>query len=338
MGSISNPVSRVKVISGFSCPDHQLGWYLRRGHRRAAVVAVMLLVRLPVVTLRNGRKESNMVAKTLERPALVLNRNWQPVNVATVARALVLLWNESARVVDPADYQTYTWDDWSKLRPRDDERFIQAVRVAAARAGSDCADRLRPAARGGRHVQPAEHFQARPLRVPVLRPPAGQRGTDDRPRRAAGAGWRVEVGQLRAGLRDVQQAKGRPHAAAGGMRLRKQPVRPTWNPLYAAHDSADRKLVEVRQRGVLERRTGEVKDNDRSRFQLPGALCLQLHECAPGRTASFRAPTEVGPGDRSFDSPPRAACRRGSTERDIRHPLRQSLRGSRRLFRCAGTR
>ena len=69
-----------------------------------------------------------MVAKMLQRPSLVLNRNWQPVNVATVARALVLLWNESARVVDPTDYQTYTWEDWSKLRPRDDERFIQAVR------------------------------------------------------------------------------------------------------------------------------------------------------------------------------------------------------------------
>ena len=48
-----------------------------------------------------------MVAKTLERPALVLNCNWQPVNVATVARTLVLLWNESARVVDPSDYQTF---------------------------------------------------------------------------------------------------------------------------------------------------------------------------------------------------------------------------------------
>jgi hypothetical protein len=69
-----------------------------------------------------------MVAKVLQRPTLVLNRNWQPVNVATVARALVLLWNESARVVDPADYQTYTWEDWSRLRPRDGERFIQAVR------------------------------------------------------------------------------------------------------------------------------------------------------------------------------------------------------------------
>jgi len=52
----------------------------------------------------------------------------QPVNVATVARALVLLFNESARVVDPADYQLYTWTDWSKLRPRAGERFIQAVR------------------------------------------------------------------------------------------------------------------------------------------------------------------------------------------------------------------
>ena len=66
--------------------------------------------------------------KVLNRPTLVLNRNWQAVNVATVARALVLLWNESARVVDPSDYQTYTWEDWSKLRPADDVRFIQAVR------------------------------------------------------------------------------------------------------------------------------------------------------------------------------------------------------------------
>lgn len=68
-----------------------------------------------------------MSTKVLQRPTLILNRNWQPVNVATVARALVLLWNESARVVDPADYQTYNWEDWSKLRPKDGERFIRAV-------------------------------------------------------------------------------------------------------------------------------------------------------------------------------------------------------------------
>jgi hypothetical protein len=31
------------------------------------------------------------MTKVLQRPTLILNRNWQPVNVATVARALVLL-------------------------------------------------------------------------------------------------------------------------------------------------------------------------------------------------------------------------------------------------------
>src|ERR1700722_16441261 len=69
-----------------------------------------------------------MVAKILERPTLVLNRNWQPVNVATVERALTLLWNESARVVDPADYRLYDWADWSRRRASEGERFIQAVR------------------------------------------------------------------------------------------------------------------------------------------------------------------------------------------------------------------
>jgi 5-methylcytosine-specific restriction endonuclease McrA len=69
-----------------------------------------------------------MNSKILQYPTLVLNRNWQPVHVATVARALVLLWNEAAHVVDPDDYQLYTWTDWSKLTPRADEPFIRAVR------------------------------------------------------------------------------------------------------------------------------------------------------------------------------------------------------------------
>ena len=96
-----------------------------------------------------------MVAKVLERPTLVLNRNWQPVNVATVARALVLLWNESARVVDPADYQLYTWADWSKLRPRDGEPFIQAVRLRLRVPEVVALAELRPAAGGRRDASAA---------------------------------------------------------------------------------------------------------------------------------------------------------------------------------------
>ncbi len=67
-----------------------------------------------------------MVASTLERPTLILNRNWQPVGVTTVARAVVKIWNETARAVDPADYQTYSWSDWAKFSPEADELAIQS--------------------------------------------------------------------------------------------------------------------------------------------------------------------------------------------------------------------
>ena len=69
-----------------------------------------------------------MVAAVLDRPTLVMNSNWQPVGIATVAKALTKVWNEAARIVDPADYQQYTWQDWSQLRPADGDLFIQTRR------------------------------------------------------------------------------------------------------------------------------------------------------------------------------------------------------------------
>src|ERR1700761_4199894 len=68
-----------------------------------------------------------MSASVLQRPTLVLNRHWQPVNVATVARSLTLLWNEAAHVVDPDDFRLYTWADWARLAPREGEIFIRTV-------------------------------------------------------------------------------------------------------------------------------------------------------------------------------------------------------------------
>ena len=46
-----------------------------------------------------------MTSAVLDRPTLVLNRNWQPVHVATVARSRTMLWNETALVVDPDDFR-----------------------------------------------------------------------------------------------------------------------------------------------------------------------------------------------------------------------------------------
>ena len=65
------------------------------------------------------------MSSILDRPTLVLNRNWQPVGVASVARALVKVWNDHAVIVDPADYQTYAWDDWSVLQPDDGDPCIR---------------------------------------------------------------------------------------------------------------------------------------------------------------------------------------------------------------------
>ena len=70
-----------------------------------------------------------MVTAVLNRPTLVLNRNWQPVGVATVSRALVKVFNGTARIVDSSDYQVYTWDDWTELRPADGDPFIKTQRL-----------------------------------------------------------------------------------------------------------------------------------------------------------------------------------------------------------------
>jgi len=43
---------------------------------------------------------------------LVLNRSWIAVNVATVRRALTLVFQDVARIVAPEDYSTYDFEGW----------------------------------------------------------------------------------------------------------------------------------------------------------------------------------------------------------------------------------
>src|SRR5262249_58476022 len=69
-----------------------------------------------------------MTGSVLQRPTLILNRHWQPVRVAPVARALIMLWNQAACVIDPDDFQLYSWSDWAKRAPKDGEPFIRTVR------------------------------------------------------------------------------------------------------------------------------------------------------------------------------------------------------------------
>jgi 5-methylcytosine-specific restriction endonuclease McrA len=200
-----------------------------------------------------------MSPKVLQRPTLVLNRNWQPVNVATVARALVLLWNESARVVDPADYQLYDWADWSKLRPRGDEPFIRAVRfrlkipevvvlrgydrvpvatVTFSRRNIFKRDHntcqycgLQPGKKGtGPICRNGPEGAAHKL---DLSPFCGELTIDHVVPRAQGGVSSWENCALACVACNKRKADRTPEQAR--MRLRHKPVRPTWKPLYSDH-------------------------------------------------------------------------------------------------------
>jgi 5-methylcytosine-specific restriction endonuclease McrA len=177
----------------------------------------------------------NMVAKALELPTLVLNRNWQPVNVATVARALVLLWNESARVVDPDDYQTYTWADWSKLRVRDGDPFIQAIRLRL-RAPEVIVladyDRLPSAAVSfsRRNLFKRDHWTCQYCAV---QPGADELTIDHVVPRSQGGISTWENCVLACVTCNKRKADRTPQQA--GLKLRHVPVRPLWKPMYARH-------------------------------------------------------------------------------------------------------
>lgn len=172
---------------------------------------------------------------TLQRPTLVLNRNWQPINVATVARSLLMVWNESARVVDPDDYQLYDWSDWSKQIPSPDEPFVQAVRqrlrVPEIVTLTDF-DRLPTASVtfSRRNVFKRDRFTCQYCHC---QPGSDQLTIDHVVPRAQGgmSSWTNCV--LACWDCNTRKADRTPEQAR--MTLRKEPVRPPWKPIYSDH-------------------------------------------------------------------------------------------------------
>ncbi len=51
----------------------------------------------------------------LDAQVLVLNKSWVAINVTSLRRALLLLFNDQARVVHPEDYSLYDFEDWCDL-------------------------------------------------------------------------------------------------------------------------------------------------------------------------------------------------------------------------------
>ena len=169
----------------------------------------------------------------LSRQTLVLNRNWQAIHVTTVVRAVVMLWNDSARVVDPDTFQVSTWNEWIAQPADEGEPCIRTgrtrLRVPEVVALTQY-DRLPSSAVSfsRRNVAKRDHHTCQYCGVQ----PGGEGITIDHviPRSQGGhSSWNNCVAAcVRCNARKADRT---PEQA--GMRLRKLPVRPDWKPLYA---------------------------------------------------------------------------------------------------------
>lgn len=70
------------------------------------------------------------------RRCLVLNKGWTPVGTIELQRAIIMLFSQyangepKARIIDPQSYQTFTWDDWAKLKPLMTDDAIHAANIS----------------------------------------------------------------------------------------------------------------------------------------------------------------------------------------------------------------
>ncbi len=176
-----------------------------------------------------------MTADVLERQTLVLNRHWQPVHVTTVLRALVMLWNESARVIEPEEYRVYGWEEWFRLEPLPGAPCIRTARTRFRVPEVICLthyERLpsTAVAFSRRNVAKRDHHTCQYCGEQ----PGWEQVTIDHvvPRSQGGkSNWTNCVAACVAC--NATKADRTPEQA--GMRLRRRPSRPDWKPFYAAH-------------------------------------------------------------------------------------------------------
>jgi len=175
-----------------------------------------------------------MTTDVLDLPTLVLNRHWQPVHVTTVARSLILLWNDAARVVDPEEYRLLSWNDWTGYAPAEGAPCVRSARLRLKAPEIICLahyDRLPSTAVtfSRRNVAKRDHYTCQYC--------GGQPGAESitidhvLPRSQGGtSSWT----NCAAACTRCNARKGDRTPEQAGMRLRRRPVRPEWKPFYAA--------------------------------------------------------------------------------------------------------
>lgn len=176
-----------------------------------------------------------MTSTVLQRPTLVLNRNWQPVNITPVHRALVMVWNNIAQVVDPESYQLYEWSDWARMKPMDEELFVQTVSFRLRVPEVITLKRFDRVPTSSVTFSRRNIFKRDKYTCQYCgRQPKPEELTIDHvvPRSQGGQSTWTNCVLACMGC-NHRKADRTPQQA--GLRLKKEPRRPKWNPVYSVH-------------------------------------------------------------------------------------------------------
>jgi hypothetical protein len=70
------------------------------------------------------------------RKCLVLNKNWRPISTVTLEDAITKVFSTyndgtpKARIIEPESYQAFTWSDWAKIKPSENEERISSANMS----------------------------------------------------------------------------------------------------------------------------------------------------------------------------------------------------------------
>jgi hypothetical protein len=74
------------------------------------------------------KRKNKGISSIAQRRILVLNKSWQTIGTTTLEKAINKLFPKSgepkAKIIDYDGYQTFSWEDWSKLKPKTGEDTI----------------------------------------------------------------------------------------------------------------------------------------------------------------------------------------------------------------------
>ncbi len=168
----------------------------------------------------------------LNETALVLNRNWVPVDVTTVLKALCKVYDGAARVVCPKDYSIHDFDSWASLE-RTEGKGQRVVRTASLQIPVPEVILLaRYGKLPGRHLAFSRRNLFKRDRFTCQycgRQPGTEELTIDHVQPRSRGGTSTWENCVLACLEcNALKADRTPHEAR--MTLRKQPIKPEWTP------------------------------------------------------------------------------------------------------------